>query len=194
MHSKYEVSISYGSKVIANVKVDNRQTNKQTGQKQYAPDHSIQGHKKIVACKVFALKYDRLWIWYLPWLILSQYTFHVKVMHVPVRASHRNWQMVSNKVIPICRYASQATQKLSQWAIVFGRLYKAGYIYTMTQIRLFLKNNNKGIMIKITPSQSFCNNLFQRKSSKLFSHWKFLQCLTKQLQVHNFYINLKKIH
>ena len=54
MHAKYEVSISYGSKVIAKVKVDNRQTNrqterqtdKQTGQKQYAPDHSIRGHKK----------------------------------------------------------------------------------------------------------------------------------------------------
>ena len=52
MHAKYEVSISYGSKVIANVKVDNRQTdrqtNKETGQKQYAPDHSIRGHKKNV--------------------------------------------------------------------------------------------------------------------------------------------------
>ena len=54
MHAKYEVSISNGSKVIAKVKVDNRQTNKQTdkqidkqtGQKQYAPDHSIWGHKK----------------------------------------------------------------------------------------------------------------------------------------------------
>ena len=38
-----EVPISYSSKVIAKVKVDNRQTNKQidkqTGQKQYAPDH-----------------------------------------------------------------------------------------------------------------------------------------------------------
>ena len=49
MHAKYEVSISYGSKVIAKVKVDNRQinkqTNKQTGQKPYVPDHSIQGHK-----------------------------------------------------------------------------------------------------------------------------------------------------
>ena len=30
MHAKYEVSASNGSKVIANVKVDNRQTNKQT--------------------------------------------------------------------------------------------------------------------------------------------------------------------
>ena len=30
MHAKYEVSISYGSKVIAKVKVDNRQTNRQT--------------------------------------------------------------------------------------------------------------------------------------------------------------------
>ena len=51
MHAKYEVSISYGSKVIAKVKVENiqtnRQTNKQTGQKQYAPDHSIRWHKKL---------------------------------------------------------------------------------------------------------------------------------------------------
>ena len=49
MHAKYEASISYGSKVIANVKVDNRQTYRQTdtqrGQKQYAPDHSIRGIK-----------------------------------------------------------------------------------------------------------------------------------------------------
>ena len=30
MHAKYEVSTSNGSKVIANVKVDNRQTDKQT--------------------------------------------------------------------------------------------------------------------------------------------------------------------
>ena len=30
MHAKYEVSISYGSKVIAKVKVDNRQTHRQT--------------------------------------------------------------------------------------------------------------------------------------------------------------------
>ena len=52
MHTKYEVSISYGSKVIAKVKVDNRQTyrqtdkqtDRQTGQKQY---HSIRGHKKV---------------------------------------------------------------------------------------------------------------------------------------------------
>ena len=51
MHAKYEVSTSNGSKVIANVKVDNRQTdrqtNKQTGQKQYAPDHSIRGIKRL---------------------------------------------------------------------------------------------------------------------------------------------------
>ena len=46
MHAQYEVSISYGSKVIANAKVDNR-GNRQTGQKQYAPDHWIwaRGHK-----------------------------------------------------------------------------------------------------------------------------------------------------
>ena len=29
MHAKYEASIYYGSKVIVDVKVDNRQTNKQ---------------------------------------------------------------------------------------------------------------------------------------------------------------------
>ena len=45
MHAKYEVSISYGLKVIAKVKVDNRQIDRRTGQKQYAPDHSIRGHK-----------------------------------------------------------------------------------------------------------------------------------------------------
>ena len=38
-----KVSISNGSKVIAKVKVDNRQTDKQTGQKQYALDHSNRG-------------------------------------------------------------------------------------------------------------------------------------------------------
>ena len=41
MHAKYEVSISYSSNVIVKVKVDNRQTNRQTGQKQYARNHSI---------------------------------------------------------------------------------------------------------------------------------------------------------
>ena len=49
MHAKYEVSTLNDSKVIAKVKVDNRQTDRQTnrqrGQKQYAPDHSIRGHK-----------------------------------------------------------------------------------------------------------------------------------------------------
>ena len=34
MHAKYEVSISHSSKIIAKVKVD---TDRQTGQKQYAP-------------------------------------------------------------------------------------------------------------------------------------------------------------
>ena len=47
-------------KVIVNVKVDNRQTNrqtnKQTGQKQYAPDHSIRGHK--INRKFFFLKHQ----------------------------------------------------------------------------------------------------------------------------------------
>ena len=43
MHANYETSIFYGSKLIANVKIDKRQserqTNKQTRQKQYAADH-----------------------------------------------------------------------------------------------------------------------------------------------------------
>ena len=62
MHSKYEVSIFYGSKVIAKVKVDYRQTDKQTGQKQYAPDHSIRGHKnwQLAGCydSIFKLLLD----------------------------------------------------------------------------------------------------------------------------------------
>ena len=44
----HEVSISYGSNVITKVKVDNRQTNKQAGQKQYDPDHSIPGYKNRI--------------------------------------------------------------------------------------------------------------------------------------------------
>ena len=37
MHSEYEVSIFYGLKVIAKVKVDHRQTDKQTGQNNMPP-------------------------------------------------------------------------------------------------------------------------------------------------------------
>ena len=56
MYAKYEVSIPYGLKGIARVKIDNRQKNKQTErqtykqiyQKQCAPDHSIQGHKNVL--------------------------------------------------------------------------------------------------------------------------------------------------
>jgi len=54
MHAKYQVSICNGSKVMANVKVVLKQTNKQTnnvtdtqtGQKQYAPQILSGGHKK----------------------------------------------------------------------------------------------------------------------------------------------------
>ena len=46
MHAKYEVSISYGSNVIAKVKVDYK-TDKQTVQNQYALDHSIWKHEKF---------------------------------------------------------------------------------------------------------------------------------------------------
>ena len=44
MHAKYQVSICNGSKVIANVKVVLKQTDKQTGQKQYAPQILSGGH------------------------------------------------------------------------------------------------------------------------------------------------------
>ena len=53
-----EASISCSSKVIANVKVDNLQTNRLTGQKQYAPDHkSIWGHEN-------AFKQVKFWQYY----------------------------------------------------------------------------------------------------------------------------------
>ena len=66
MHTKYEVSTCNISKVIANVKVDNRQTNrqtdrqtnKQTGQKQYAPDHSIRGHKNANIFLIITLRFS----------------------------------------------------------------------------------------------------------------------------------------
>ena len=61
MHTKYEVSIAYGSKVIAKVNVDNRQTDKQTGrqtgQKQYAPTIRSRG---INIVQHIALKYTSL--------------------------------------------------------------------------------------------------------------------------------------
>jgi hypothetical protein len=45
-HMKYESPITYHSKDMANVKVfADRQTNRQTGQKLYAPDLSIREHK-----------------------------------------------------------------------------------------------------------------------------------------------------
>ena len=46
MRAKYQVSICNGSKVMANVKVVLKQTNKQTGQKQYAPQIRSGGHNK----------------------------------------------------------------------------------------------------------------------------------------------------
>ena len=51
MHAKYEVSTCIISKVMANVKVGHKQTNrwptnKQTGQKQYAPQIYLERHKK----------------------------------------------------------------------------------------------------------------------------------------------------
>jgi hypothetical protein len=46
---EYESSITYHSKDMANVKVfADRQTNRWIGQKLYAPDLSIRGHKKTI--------------------------------------------------------------------------------------------------------------------------------------------------
>ena len=45
---KYEVSISYGSKVIAKVKVDNRQTNRQTKKKKQTDRHDINNMLPII--------------------------------------------------------------------------------------------------------------------------------------------------
>ena len=60
MHAKYKVSISYGSEVKANVKVDNsRQTNRQTDRtKTIYPDHSIWGYKNKHS---FQYSEARLW-------------------------------------------------------------------------------------------------------------------------------------
>ena len=48
IYVKYEISITYHSKAIANVKAfTDKQTDKRTGQKLYAPDLSTRGYKKI---------------------------------------------------------------------------------------------------------------------------------------------------
>jgi hypothetical protein len=48
-HMKYESPITCHSRDMANVKVfADRQTNRQTGQKLYAPDLSIRGHKNFI--------------------------------------------------------------------------------------------------------------------------------------------------
>ena len=67
MHAKYEVSISYGSKVMAKVKVDNRQTdrqtNRQTGQKQYAPimrSKCIKNPCSAIILRVFTQSFSNL--------------------------------------------------------------------------------------------------------------------------------------
>ena len=54
MHPKYEVSISYGSKVIAKVKVDHRQTDKETDRqdKNNMPPIIRSGGIKIAMCKL----------------------------------------------------------------------------------------------------------------------------------------------
>ena len=53
IYVKYESSITYHSKAVANVKVfadkqtDSKQMNKRTGQKLHAPDLSMRRHNKI---------------------------------------------------------------------------------------------------------------------------------------------------
>ena len=53
MHAKYEVSITYGSKVVAKVEVDNRQTDKRQDKNNMPPDHSIRGHKNLKTFREF---------------------------------------------------------------------------------------------------------------------------------------------
>ena len=78
----------------------NRQKNKQTGQKQYAPDHSIRGHKK--------------------WQPSEECMCHLRIIAIrdnqeseTTRQTHvQTDRKMPDKVIPMGRYASQATQKL----------------------------------------------------------------------------------
>jgi hypothetical protein len=55
---KYESPITYHSKDMANVKVfaDRQTKDRQTGQKLYAPDLSIRGHKNIIISIMSHLK------------------------------------------------------------------------------------------------------------------------------------------
>ena len=63
MHAKYEVSISYGSKVIAKVKVDNRQTDKQKDRQQdknYMPPITQSGGIKTVLVTVLQININKI--------------------------------------------------------------------------------------------------------------------------------------
>ena len=59
MHAKYEVSISYGSKVIAKVKVDNRHTDRT----KTIPSGRMQNHGKVMYFIIQSENYKNyLWI------------------------------------------------------------------------------------------------------------------------------------
>ena len=130
MHAKYEVSISYGSKVIVKVKVDNRQTNKQTGQKQYTPDHSIQGHVRNKSFNEFSSsillhKMPKLYLWhhsrtatfqpikihvYLPFLC-HKLNYEIALVH----SVNRTRQSMFVKHVPLLwAYFIEATQLLGK--------------------------------------------------------------------------------
>ena len=88
MHAKYKVSISNDSKVMAKVKVDNRQTDSQTGQKQYAPNHSIRGHKngfKVCANQKLCHTHN---------LVKENYFAHTKIGVVATRISNCLWENI----------------------------------------------------------------------------------------------------
>ena len=107
-----ELSISYGSKDIVNVQVDNRQTNKQTGQNQYEPDHSFWGHKNVLA-------YQRLW---LPSLLCDRPAKYKLVIGFWVLASLKSMQqLVKIQTYSTFRQQIDKTQGQEQLTQVFGQ-------------------------------------------------------------------------
>ena len=112
---KNEVSTSYGSKVIAKVKVQSIQRDKQAGQKQNAPIICSWGIK--IKPKPYSLsvtetdKQVKIYLqpeWQHPKECMC--CLQNSDLRLPRKCDYRTDRQKSGKVIPMCRYASQATQ------------------------------------------------------------------------------------
>ena len=112
MHAIYEVPISYSSKVIVKVKVDDRQTDRQKTDrtKTICPDHSIQGHKnersiflglKVKRFCLLTWNLHNISVLFYTRVICPLGTAIVDLLHSIVRVAVGtvNWRLQAEKII-----------------------------------------------------------------------------------------------